>query len=255
MKMHANWFEQGGAAYAHYRPHYPASLVDYLASQVKVHGSVLDVGCGSGQLTKLLATRFDDVIGVDPSADQIAHAVPHEHLRYVCQAAEALDFAEHSVALITVAQAAHWFDLAKFYAAARRVAKPGAVLALISYGVLRFDEQCSDLNARFARFYHQEIGPYWPPERALVDSAYVGIDFPFDEIAAPSLDICLEWNRSQFLGYLATWSAVRAAREQSMRHLLEEFDRDLRVLWPDEEMGLQIQWPLAMRIGRIQKTN
>ena len=246
-----NWFEHGGVAYAHYRPHYPASLVDYLASLVKVPGSVLDVGCGSGQLTKLLATRFDDVIGVDPSADQIAHAEGSENIRYLCQAAENLDIPQHSVALITVAQAAHWFDLPKFYAAVRRVAKAGAVLALISYGVLRFDEQCSELNTRFAQFYHQEIGPYWPPERALVDSAYAGIDFPFDEIAAPSLDMCLEWNRSQFLGYLSTWSAVRAAREQSMQHLLEHFDYDLRVLWPDEEMKLQIRWPLAMRVGRI----
>ncbi|WMW81317.1 class I SAM-dependent methyltransferase [Undibacterium cyanobacteriorum] len=247
-----NWFDQGGAAYANFRPQYPDALLDYLASLVKHDGLVLDVGCGSGQLSTKLAGRFSNVIGLDPSADQLAHASVHPNLRYVCQAAESLEFAPHSVALITAAQAAHWFDLPRFYAAVQRVAQPGAVLALISYGVLHFDETLRDLNARFSQFYQSEIGPYWPPERSLVDSGYAGIDFPFDEIQAPAMEIALSWSRAQFLGYLSTWSAVRVAREKNQLALLQAFSDDLCHLWSEAEQCLTIRWPIAMRVGMVR---
>ncbi len=52
-----------------------------------------------------------------------------------------------------------WFDPPDFYAEVRRITKPGAVLALIIYGVLCLDD---DLNARFQQFYGREIRPYWP---------------------------------------------------------------------------------------------
>ena len=88
--------------------------------------------------------------------------------------------------LITAAQAAHWSDLPRFYDEVRRIAEPNAILALISYGVLHLD---GALGERFEQFYWQEIGPYWPAERKLVDSGYATIDFPFAEFAGPPIAI------------------------------------------------------------------
>lgn len=65
--------------------------------------------------------------------------------------------ADGSAALVTAAQAAHWFDLSAFSAQARRIAAAGAVLALISYGVVRVEP---DLRKRFERFYWRGIGPF-----------------------------------------------------------------------------------------------
>lgn len=243
-----NWFEQGGGAYARFRPEYPPQLAAFLASRAPDERLAVDVGCGNGQLTQLLAPHFDRVVGLDPSADQIAHAVPDPRIDYRCAPAERLPLPDGAASLITAAQAAHWFDLPAFYAEARRIAAPGAVLALISYGVLRLDPV---LDQRFQRFYRHEIGPFWPAERKLVDSGYAGIDFPFEEIAWPALHIQVDWNLPQFLGYLGTWSAVRHAKDANRGELLLAFADDIAQAWGDPMMERSVCWPINMRIGKL----
>lgn len=243
-----NWFDQGGQAYARFRPEYPSQLAAFLASVAPDRRLALDVGCGNGQLTRLLAEHFDTVIGLDPSADQIANAAPHERIRYRCAPAESLPLADRSASLITAAQAAHWFDLRAFYAEARRVAVEGATLALVSYGVPVLEPA---LDARLQQFYWQEIGPYWPAERQLVDSGYATLDFPFDEFRAPALEIRLQWRLPELLGYVQTWSAVRQAREAGRDALLQTFAEDLAQTWGDADAARPITWPINMRIGRL----
>ena len=243
-----NWFDQGGRAYARFRPEYPRQLAAFLASAAPDCRLAVDVGCGNGQLTQLLAPYFEKVVGLDPSADQIANAVPNARIDYRCAPAEQLPLPDASASLITAAQAAHWFDLPAFYAEVRRIAMPGAILALVSYGVLQMDPA---LDARFQKFYWEEIGPYWPPERKLVDTGYATIDFPFEELAPPTLAIRLDWHLSEFLGYLTTWSAVRSAREAGREELLMAFADDLAALWGDPNSRRPVSWPIAMRIGRI----
>ena len=205
-----NWFDRGGEAYAAFRPQYPPAIASYLASLVPETHLAVDVGCGTGQLIKLLAPHFTQVIGIDPSADQMANAVQAENIRYQCSSAEHLRLSEGSVNLITAAQAAHWFDLPKFYTEVRRVGGANSVLALISYGVPNLEPS---LNDRFQHFYWHEIGAFWSPERQLVDSGYATLDFPFTELEPPSEEIRLNWDLTDFFGYLSTWSAVRHARE------------------------------------------
>ncbi len=243
-----NWFQQGGRAYARFRPEYPPQLAAFLASIAPDKRMAVDVGCGNGQLTKLLVPHFDAVVGVDPSADQIANTIPNEHITYQCAPAEQLPLADGSASLITAAQAAHWFDLPSFYQEVRRIAMPGSVLALISYGVLNFEPS---LNDRFQRFYWDEIGPYWPPERKLVDTGYATIDFPFQELVAPPFEIQLDWQLSEFLGYLFTWSAVRNAKEVGHQEVVFDFANDISSAWGDENIRRTIVWPINMRIGRL----
>lgn len=243
-----NWFDQGGSDYARFRPEYPAQLATYLASVAPQARLAVDVGCGNGQLTRLLGAHFDKVIGLDPSADQIANAAGDDRVSYQCAPAERLPLADHSVSLITAAQAAHWFDLPAFYAEVRRVGVAGSVLALVSYGVLDLGPA---LNERFQHFYWQEIGPYWPPERKLVDSGYATIDFPFEEFKAPPLHIHVAWRLPALLGYLQTWSAVRNAREAGREDILVNFAKDIGALWGDENSQRTVSWPISMRIGRL----
>ena len=243
-----NWFDQGGGAYARFRPEYPPGLAAGLAALAPDRRLAADVGCGSGQLTRLLAPHFDSVIGLDPSADQIAHAVPDARIAYRCASAERLALADRSVSLMTAAQAAHWFDLPAFYAEARRTVAPGGILALISYGVLALDPALDD---RFQAFYRDEIGPWWPPQRKLVDAGYATIDFPFEELDPPALQIRLDWRLPEFLGYLLTWSAVRRAREAGREDVLRRFAGDISAAWGDEDTRRPITWPVRMRLGRL----
>lgn len=243
-----NWFDRGGEAYARFRPEYPAEVTQFLASVSPGRALAVDVGCGNGQLTGHLAQHFDKVLGLDPSADQITHATPHPRVEYGCAAAERLPVVDHSADLITAAQAAHWFDLPRFYDEVRRIAVPHAVVALVSYGVLRLEE---GLDTRLRRFYWQEIGPYWPPERKLVDNGYVDLPFPFDELAAPVLEICKAWTLEELLGYISTWSAVRNVREAGREGILQHFAADLAQLWGEPALRREVRWPINMRVGRL----
>ena len=246
--MTQNWFDQGGQAYARFRPQYPAALAAYLASIAPDMALAVDVGCGNGQLTHLLAEHFTSVAGFDPSADQLAHATTRANVTYQCAPAEHLPLPERCASLISAAQAAHWFDLPAFYAQVRRIAQPGAVVALISYGVLRLEGKP---GTRFARFYEAEIGPYWPAERALVDSGYATLDFPFEPLEPPPLEIRLAWSLDELLGYISTWSAVRRAREAGRDELLRRFADDMAACWGNPQTRRAMSWPVNLRIGRV----
>jgi ubiquinone/menaquinone biosynthesis C-methylase UbiE len=241
-------FSERSAAYAAYRPSYPQALVDHLASLCASPDVALDVGCGTGQLSVLLARRFKRVVAIDASAQQIANAEPHERIEYRVAPAERTGLPEYTFDLITVAQAAHWFELPIFYDEVRRVGKPGAILALITYGVLRAD---SEIDPIVQHFYKDVIGPYWPAERRHVEEGYRSLAFTLEEIDPPSLAIEVQWRADDLIGYSDTWSAVRAAEKVLGRKPMEVFRHDLMEAWGDPERRRTIRFPLSLRIGRI----
>ncbi len=241
-------FSTSSSAYAVYRPTYPRALVDYLADLCGRPEAALDVGCGTGQLSTLLAERFHHVIATDASAQQIQNAKAHPCVEYRVLPAEHTDLPDHSVDLITAAQAAHWFDLSAFYAEVGRVGKPGAILALITYGVLEADPA---IDPTIQHFYRDVVGPYWPPERRHVEEGYRSFDFPFEELNAPPLAIEVQWQASDLIGYVDTWSAVRQAEKALGRAPVEEFQRNLLERWGDPERRRTIRFPLSLRVGRI----
>ncbi|WP_189094092.1 methyltransferase domain-containing protein [Nocardia jinanensis] len=241
-----NWFDRGGQAYAQFRPEYPGRLSMFLAALAPSTDLAVDVGCGSGQLTTRLASHFDTTIGIDPSDDQLANARPRDRVRYLRAPAEELPVPDRSATLITAAQAAHWFDRPAFYSEVRRIAADDAVIALISYGVLRPEPA---IAPRFDHFYGNEIGSYWPPERKLVDTGYSEIDFPFEEYPVPPMQIRKNWNLAELLGYVSTWSAVRRAEADGATAVLHSFAADLTELWGDPTAKRTVSWPLVMRLG------
>jgi SAM-dependent methyltransferase len=241
-----NWFDQGGGAYARFRPEYPPELSAFLATLGDTAGMAVDVGCGNGQLTVQLAEHFDAVVGLDPSEDQIRNATPRPNVRYICAPAEQLPLPDGCADLITAAQAAHWFDLPAFYAEVRRVARPRAAIALITYGVMQLD---AAIDARFQQFYGAEVGPFWPPERKLVDSGYAGIAFPFEEQQAPRFEIRRDWRLDELLGYVSTWSAVRRVKEAGREDILDHFACDAQTLWGDAQHRRAVVWPISIRLG------
>ncbi|RVD57646.1 class I SAM-dependent methyltransferase [Mesorhizobium sp. M2D.F.Ca.ET.185.01.1.1] len=242
-----NWFDQGGRDYARFRPEYPLAIARFLAEAAPMRRRAVDVGCGNGQLTTQLADHFDEAIGLDPSADQIANVMIHQRVRYICAPAENIPLPDRSADVITAAQAAHWFDLPHFYEEVRRISCDNALIALISYGVLQFGSP--ELNERFNQFYRQEIGPYWPPERKLVDTGYATIPFPFSELQPPQLFIDRNWELRDFLGYISTWSATRRVIEAGREDILERFVTDLSRHWGEGEQP--VTWPVNMRLGRL----
>nr|XP_040033723.1 putative methyltransferase DDB_G0268948 [Gasterosteus aculeatus aculeatus] len=129
------------AAYLQYRVA-PEELIDRIMSYVEKQtpnqvGLAVDVGCGSGQGTVLLAPYFTKVVGTDVSPAQLEMALTNNknppNVSYRESPAEKLPFASGEVDLLTAMTAAHWFDHKKFLLEADRVLRPGGCLALLSY--------------------------------------------------------------------------------------------------------------------------
>ncbi|WP_372422970.1 class I SAM-dependent methyltransferase [Salinarimonas chemoclinalis] len=243
-------FSSTSAAYASFRPTYPPELARTLADAAPARERALDVGCGSGQLTRLLAEEFLHVVGVDASAEQIARAEPHERVAYRRATADATGAEAGCVDLVVAAQAAHWFDLPAFYAEARRVARPGAAIALVAYATLDLPED-EAANAVVADFYGQVAGPYWPPERAHVEAGYATLPFPFQEIAHAPLAIRVRWPLGALMGYVGTWSALAGLRRARGDAPIEDFRARLSDAWGDPDAPKAIRWRIALRLGRM----
>lgn len=243
-----NWFDCGGRAYARFRPEYPPELARYLAHASPSRELAVDIGCGSGQFSTRLADEFAEVIACDASADQLASAPVRADLRYIRASAEAVPLPDRCASLVSAAQAAHWFDLPAFYAEAVRIARRDALIALVSYGVPRLEE---GLQARLDRFYHEEIGPWWPSERKRVDNGYRDMPFPFIELEAPPFEIRASWRLDDFLGYVSTWSAVKRLRETGNDGVIAGFANELAVLWGEPATVRPISWPISMRLGTV----
>lgn len=242
-------FSTAAAGYAAHRPRYPQALADFLADAAPARDLALDAGCGSGQLSLTLAERFARVVATDASAAQIGGASPHPGIAYRLAPAERSGLPGASVDLITAAQAAHWFDLDAFYAETRRVARPRAVVALISYGVPRIEDATAD--AVLGQFHHGTLAPYWPAERRHVEDGYRALPFPFAALEAPRLVIAVAWRLAELIGYVETWSAVRAAERAVGRAPVEAFRAALAGVWGDPEAAKPVRWPLALRVGRV----
>lgn len=243
-------FSDRAAGYAAHRPVYPVALADFLASAVARHGLAWDAGAGSGQLSVLLADRFQRVVATDASAAQLAHAVPHPRVEYRCAPAEASGLLAGTADLAVAAQAAHWFDIEGYYAEVRRVARPGGIIALVCYELMHID---AALDPVIRDFYARVLGTYWPPERRHTETGYRSLPFPFAELDAPRLEMRVEWNLADALGYVDTWSAVRALEMEGAegRAALDAFRRDLARAWGPDESVWVIRWPLALRVGRL----
>ena len=157
-----------------------------------------------------LAAHFDHVLAVDGSLAQLERATPHPRVRYERAMAEQLPVADASVALVAAAQAAHWFDFARFHAECRRVLRPGGVIAVWTYEKFRATPA---LDAAIDRFYDEVVGEFWPPERRYVEERYRTLPFPWAEEQAPEFGLETDWSLEQVQGYLASWSAVQRYKD------------------------------------------
>ena len=127
---------QHARLYAQYRPDPPATLISRVLEFVRRTAPLeraVDVGCGSGQNTRLLAPHFTSVLATDISPAQIAEAAatnPHDAVRYEVAPAEEIPAPDGSVNLVTASTCYHYFDRPRFLAEADRVLAPGGVIAI-----------------------------------------------------------------------------------------------------------------------------
>lgn len=243
-----DYFSQQASAYAAFRPTYPETLFAWLSSLTTDHVCVWDCGTGNGQAAMALAHYYSRVVATDASAAQIAAAPPCQHVEYRVAPAEDSGLPEHTVDLVCIAQALHWFDLDRFYAEVNRVLKLDGAIAAWSYGVIEVEHPL--INERVSHFYHEVVGSYWPAERRHVETGYRELAFPFEPISAPAFHMTERWPLAALCGYLRSWSATQRYVDAHQQDPVMALEQEIRALWGDETSLMTIDWPLTLRAGR-----
>ena len=130
----AKGFAAGADAYERGRPEHSRESVALLARELGFGpGSrVVDLGAGTGKLTRQLVELGADVVAIEPIPEmraKLEEALPQVQVRG--GTAEDLPLPNHSVDAVLVAQAFHWFDALRALSEIRRVLRPGGGLGLI----------------------------------------------------------------------------------------------------------------------------
>jgi SAM-dependent methyltransferase len=138
--------------YVRYRPGYPPGVLEHLRRECGLTpGSIVaDVASGTGNLTRMFLENGNRVFGVEPNDDMRKAGeqilADYRHFTSVAGTAEATTLPDHSVDIITAAQAAHWFDREKARREFVRILRPGG------WTVLVWNERRTDSSA-FLRAY------------------------------------------------------------------------------------------------------
>jgi SAM-dependent methyltransferase len=123
--------------YVRFRPGYPLEVIEVLKNECGLtrDSVVADIASGTGIFTRLLLENGNCVFGVEPNADmrQAGEEYLAKYLNFtsIDGTAEATGLPEHSVDLVTSAQAAHWFDRDNALREFQRILKLAGHVALI----------------------------------------------------------------------------------------------------------------------------
>jgi SAM-dependent methyltransferase len=241
-------FSKNAARYSEFRPSYPATLFEYLASVSPRRAVAWDCATGSGQAALGLTCHFQNVVATDASRQQLDHAQADRRISYVVARAERIPFHDASIDLVTVAQALHWFELPTFYAEVKRVLRPDGIIAVWCYQMAKIQPEIDEV---VDRLYDDIVGDYWPLDRSKVEEGYRTLDFPFREFEPPPIMMSETWDLHRVLGYLSTWSAVTRYRDQIGADPLDLIGDDLQAAWGDPDDVHLVVWPLDLRIGTV----
>lgn len=151
------FFDGTAEDYRRHRPSYPPALLDWIEADLgRVPRRVLDLGCGTGILTEMVARRGWPVVGVEPNPEMLGAARENSSVDLVRGQAEATGLRDASVDLVVCGQAFHWFEQQVTLAELDRVLTPGgrvcAVWNLRDHG-RGIGEDYHAIMERFSRDY------------------------------------------------------------------------------------------------------
>lgn len=123
-------FANAADVYERARPSYPQDAIDWLVTQTGLGPgrTVVDLGAGTGKLTRLLLPTGARVIAVEPIPEMRAHI---EGAEVLDGTAEAIPLPDASADVVTVAQAFHWFDHDRALPEIHRVLRADGTLAIV----------------------------------------------------------------------------------------------------------------------------
>lgn len=222
------------------------------------HVLAVDLGCGTGQNSRLLAPYFQEVVGIDISECQLeeARAVPgFPNVTYRKGVAEVLPFPDGSVDLLTAASAAHWFDQSRFLVEASRVLKPRGCMALLGFCDSNTRLHYQNCGERLTHIYEEvklALLPHTSNQVAVsegkLEEIYSAIPFP-DKERIESIRVSSPISVRNLVGFIETWSMFQASKKkdpQTAEDLLlktqKRFLDEMGVTSPDTEIEHELEY-------------
>jgi SAM-dependent methyltransferase len=229
--------------YDRFRVPYPQSLIDDLAQRADVNGEgrLLDLACGTGQISFALHRRFAEVLAVDQEPDMVAFAVEKadaagiRNIRFQVGAAEELDAPDQSFDLVAIGNAYHRLPRQAVAARVLRWLRPGRFLALVWGGVpteggAPWQQAMSATMQRWrarARGGDRVPSAYEQNRRERPDREILR-DAGFQVLGKWEFPAAREWSFEALVGFLHSTSVLsRAALGDSAPALEEDLRREL----------------------------
>ena len=177
-------FDAVAGEYDRNRPGYPEELVAHACelAGLKAGDPVLELGCGTGQLTTRLVARGLHVTAVEPGENLIALAAQNlkdgrAQVNFVNARLEDADLPRDRFDAAFAASSFHWVDPDIGWRAVAEALKPHATFALIGYLGIDEEYSASDQAAMMAslRRHAPELAAEWPRYRSL-DATLTGVE-------------------------------------------------------------------------------
>jgi SAM-dependent methyltransferase len=236
-------FELVADAYERARPEYPAEAVSWLAEKLGLAAgrTVLDLGAGTGKLTRALLPTGARVIAVEPGERMLAElrrAVPEAEA--LLAAAEAIPLPDGSVDAITVGQAFHWFRHDEAVPEMRRVLSPGGSVALIW--------NSRDQERPLQRDLSELIRPLLPPDRPPVGHSVKALDESelFGPVERRTFPFLQQLDADGLVDRMASVSFVAAAAPDARA----ELERGLREIVAAEGGSVEFAYVTEVYVSR-----
>jgi ubiquinone/menaquinone biosynthesis C-methylase UbiE len=170
-RRHARSFGQAADLYDAIRPDYPREALEWMLGDAPK--DVVDVGAGTGLLTRGLIALGHNVTAVDPDPQMLAKLTASSPGLIAAHegTAEALPLPDASADVITAGQAFHWFDRPKALPELRRVLKDDGVLA----PVWNIRDESVDWVAQLTEIISNSRGELTPTDAT--EAGYFAPDF------------------------------------------------------------------------------
>jgi SAM-dependent methyltransferase len=218
----ARSFGRVAAQYELGRPSWPPEAIDLVTRDLRLRpeAPVLDLGAGTGKLTRLLTARFVRVVAVEPD-DGMRALIPAE-AEALAGAAEEIPLPDRSVAAVFCGESFHWFDWARAIPEIVRILEPGGGLALMwnrPSGGLNSGEWPQGVSDALDRI----VDPS-PPERRYHSFAWRDAlaGWPFEELRFEVVPNGGEIGREELIARIASWSQVASLPDDERQAFLEE---------------------------------
>ena len=204
------------------RPFYhPISVKRFLEKIPYTVNTALDLACGTGMSTFALAEKVKKVIGIDAAKEMLALAPKKANIDYKIGTAEAIDLANESLDLITIASGLHWFKEADFFKEAKRLLPVGKYLIVYeNYFQGKVDgpeKQFKDWTLN----YYREHFPSPKRNRFDFKNHQKIADYGFEIEAFDRFENQILWTKAQLIRYLITQSNVISKVEMGQLNIEE----------------------------------